>query len=71
MIEGTLIWQTVRWHCVLRIEGFFWISRAVVSEEICLFLGAVAGRKEASLDENPVNVVFAVDICPGGVGVLC
>ena len=42
-----------------------------MSEEICLFLGAVAGRKEASLDENPVNVVFAVDICPGGVGVLC
>ena len=39
-----------------------------MSEEICLFLGAVAGRKEASLDENPVNVVFAVDICPGELG---
>ena len=44
-----------------------------MSEEICLFLGAVDGKKEASLDENPVNVAcsFVEDICPGGVGVLC
>ena len=77
-LRCSMVWSSVRpsgrqlgGTVCFALKDCFWISRAVVSEEICLFLGAVAGRKEASLDENPVNGVFAVDICPGGVGVLC